>query len=71
MTSIKSVLNILNKYSLNNDAYRLLKYRRKIMRGGNWYRIIIKLSIIKFAYVITALYLSVHKSVTILFFLMD
>ena len=35
MTSIKSVLNILNKYSLNNDAYRLLKYRRKIMRGGN------------------------------------
>ena len=34
MTSIKSVLNILNKYSLNNDAYRLLKYRRKIMRGG-------------------------------------
>ena len=33
MTSIKSVLNILNKYSLNNDAYRLLKYRRKIMRG--------------------------------------
>ena len=34
MTGIKSVLNILNKYSLNNDAYRLLKYRRKIMRGG-------------------------------------
>lgn len=34
MRSIKSVLNILNKYSLNNDAYRLLKYRRKIMRGG-------------------------------------
>lgn len=57
MTGIKSVLNILNKYSLNNDAYRLLKYRRKIMRGENWYRIIINLSIIKFAYVITALYL--------------
>lgn len=35
MTGIKSVLNILkNKYSLNSDAYRLLKYRRKIMRGG-------------------------------------
>lgn len=35
MVNIKSALNILNKLSLNNDAYRLLKYRRKIMRGVN------------------------------------
>ena len=35
MRNIKNALNILNRFSLNNDAYRLLKYRRKIMRGVN------------------------------------
>ena len=34
MRNIKNALNILNRFSLNNDAYRLLKYRRKILRGG-------------------------------------
>lgn len=34
MRNIKNALNILNRFSLNNDAYRLLKYRIKILRGG-------------------------------------